>query len=133
MKPVSKINNKLNLVLCLFMILGIGLGCKNLTGSSLENTTWKGSISDPQSGRSFPVTVDLLPEGKAYLSITLPNNPQPMIGTAKWSKSEKKVTATWGSGEATNNFEGKVNDDEINGTVTNPKGSIPVTLKREKD
>lgn len=123
--------NKLNLILCVLLILGIGLGCKNLTGSSLENTTWKGSIADPQSGRSFPVTVDLLPDGKAYLNITVPNSPQPLIGTAKWSKDEKKVSATWGAGETLNTFEGKVNDDQINGTVTNPKGSIPVTLTKE--
>lgn len=125
-------SSNINLILCAALILSVGLGCKNMLGSSLENTTWKGTISDPQSGRSFPVTVDLLPDDKAYISITLPTTPQPMIGTAKWSKSEKKVSAIWGSGEMTNTFEGKVNDDQINGTVTNPKGSIPVTLTKEK-
>lgn len=131
-KPTIE-DNKLNLILCAVLIVSVGFGCKGLLGGSLENTTWKGAITDPQSGRSFPVSVDLLPDDKAYISITLPNAAQPMIGSAKWSKKEKKVTATWGSGETTNNFEGKVNDDQINGTVTNPKGSMPVTLTREKD
>lgn len=123
-------SNKLNLLLCALLVLSVGLGCQKLMGTSLENTTWKGNIVDPQSGRNLPVTVDLLPDDKAFLSITLPNAAQPLIGSAKWSKKEKKVSATWGTGEVTNTFEGTVSEDQINGTVTNPKGTIPVTLTK---
>lgn len=124
--------NKLNLILTVVLLLAVGLGCDKLTGASLENTTWKGSFTDPQSKQSFPLSIDLLPNGKAFVSITLPNAAQPVGTNGTWTKGDKSVSVIWGTGNFNNIYNATVDGSQMNGNINNPQGSLPLNLTKEK-
>lgn len=126
-------NTKLNLVLVILLFLTVGLGCDKLTGTSLENTTWTGSFTDPDSKQSFPITIDLLPEGKAFVSITLRNATQPVGTSGKWTKGDdNSVSVIWGSGNVNNIYNATVKKDQMTGNINNPQGSLPLNLTKNK-
>ena len=125
--------NKLNLVLAILLLVMVGLGCDKLTGRSLENTSWKGSFTDSASKQSFPIAIDLLPSGKAFVSITLPKATQPVGTTGTWTKgNDNSVSVIWGSGTVNNIYNATIKGDQMNGNINNPQGSLPLNLTKEK-